>query len=100
MSEESENEQRKRYGRRPGEDWRVAARKDGEVLEWGLQGVFDEICVDHWLHVEQLDERLWVMQVGDARISVDINEAGQVTVNVERGFYSEVRGSTSDFKRQ
>ena len=98
MSEESQKQQRRRYGEHPGKDWRVVARKDGGVLEWGTQGVFDEICVDHWLHVEQIDERLWVMQVGDARISVNIKEDGQVTVDVERGFYSEVQGSTSEFK--
>lgn len=89
MSENADEQQRERYGEHPGEDWRVVARKDGEALEWGHQGIFDEICVDHWLHAEQ---------VGDARLRVDIKEDGQVIVDVERGFYSEVRGSTANFK--
>jgi hypothetical protein len=98
MSEKTDKQQGASCGEHPGKDWRVVARKSGEVLEWGCQGIFDELCVDHWLHVEQIEERLWVMQVGDARIAVGIKEDGQVIVDVERGFYSEVRGSTSDFK--
>ncbi|RKH04584.1 hypothetical protein D7X32_10570 [Corallococcus carmarthensis] len=60
------------------------------------EGVFDELVVDHWLHIEQFGEREWWMRVGDARILVLVQSSGDVRVDVERGFYAPNLGTTTD----
>lgn len=59
-------------------------------------GVFDELVVDHWLHIEQLGEREWWMRIGDARILVAVQSSGDVRVDVERGFHAPIHGTTTD----
>ena len=59
------------------------------------RGTFDELVVDEWLHIEQMDAQTWWLRVGDARLIVAVNE-GQPMVDVERGFYSEPRGTTTN----
>lgn len=57
-----------------------------EVVLKGNQ-IFDEIVVDDWLHVEQMSERHWWAQVGDARVEITIDRRGQVTTSICRGEY-------------
>ncbi|MCC7540627.1 MAG: hypothetical protein IT379_30710 [Deltaproteobacteria bacterium] len=57
--------------------------------------MFDELVVDDWLHVEWLDERVWWMRLGDARIQVEICDDGIAKVDIVRGFYEPVRGESS-----
>lgn len=79
----------------PGSEWRISAFKNGEKVEVADQGVLDEVVIQPWLHLEQLDEREWWMRLGDARILINIAADGQVQVDVERGYYHEVRGETT-----
>jgi hypothetical protein len=79
----------------PGREWRLLAHRESGEFEVRNQGVFDELTVDHWLHIEQLGEREWWMRVGDARLLVTVSSEGAVRVDVERGFYSAVSGITS-----
>lgn len=51
------------------------------------EGVFDELVIDDWLHLEQMDERRWWMRVGDARISISVREGGGAEVSIERDIY-------------
>lgn len=51
------------------------------------EGVFDELVIDDWLHLEQMDERSWWMRVGDARINIVVHESRRVEVSIERGVY-------------
>ena len=49
---------------RPGSRWRFLAwrRNDGEVAASSVEhpdAVFDELVVDHWFHLEQMDRRVW-----------------------------------------
>lgn len=83
-----------RCARNPGSEWRVQARDGDRKIALSNEGIFDELVVDHWLHVEQLDERIWWMRVGDARLQVSIAKDGAVTVDVQRGFYDDVLGRT------
>ena len=78
----------------PGADWRVLARDADRKIEHANEGVFDELVVDHWFHLERLDDRTWWMRVGDARLQVFIAQDGTVTLDVQRGFYEYVRGKT------
>jgi hypothetical protein len=63
-------------------------------LEVENQGVLDEIVLDDWLHPEQMAERQWCLRLGDARVWIDIDENGRPRVDVERGCFDEVRGTT------
>jgi hypothetical protein len=79
---------------RPGADWSCRVVDGTEVKRLVGPGVFDELVVDHWLHLEQMDDRRWWLRVGDAWMMVNIDATGRVTLDVERGSYAEVRGET------
>lgn len=79
----------------PGSQWRISASKDGEKVEVEDQGVLDEVVIQPWLHLEQLDDREWWMRLGDARILINVAADGKVQVDVERGYYHEVSGETT-----
>lgn len=52
------------------------------------EGIFDELVVDDWLHIEQLDRSEWWIKVGDAQIFVRINDSGEAEgLTVARGVY-------------
>lgn len=78
----------------PGRNWRAVARDGSRVLKYGPEGVFDELGIDDWLHLEQMDERLWWIRVGDAEILVRVEDNGSATVDVVRGSYGPVQGET------
>jgi len=77
----------------PGARWRVLAHAGTERIELEDRGVFDELVVDDWLHLEAMDVNVWWMRVGDARVMVTITPDGPV-VDVERGFHGPLKGST------
>jgi hypothetical protein len=70
------------------------AHVNGKELEVENQGLLDEVVIDHWLHLEQMDDRKWWMRVGDARLLVLVLEDGRVQVDIERGFYEPALGAT------
>ncbi|GLH78084.1 hypothetical protein SSBR45G_29920 [Bradyrhizobium sp. SSBR45G] len=79
----------------PGRRWRVrAVRDDGRSIELQNHGIFDELVVDDWLHLEQMDDNAWWLQVGDVRIWVSVKAGEPPIVDVERGAYGDVRGET------
>jgi hypothetical protein len=78
----------------PGSRWRILAHATGQKFEAENQGVVDELVVDDWLHLEQMAEREWCLRLGDARIWIDIDEDGRPRVDIERGAFAEVRGTT------
>lgn len=51
MDETDRAEWVQRCAEHPGSDWRLQARAGDERLEFGNEGVFDELVVDHWLHL-------------------------------------------------
>jgi hypothetical protein len=79
---------------KPGSKWRVLAHNGTERIELENRGVFDELVVAQWLHVEQMDDNVWWLRVGDARVNVRVERDGSVEVDVERGFYAETKGQT------
>ena len=66
----------------PGRKWRVHAYDGDNDVEVENQGVFDELVVDHWLHVEQMDERVWFVRVGEQGINVTVQSDGEVIVEL------------------
>lgn len=63
----------------PGRRWRLRAHDGTSAFEAENKGTFDELVVDHWLHVEQMDERLWMVRIGDRGILVTVNADGSVS---------------------
>lgn len=98
MSDKNENEaeRARRLAEFPGREWRLLARRPSGDVDVKNEGVFDELVVDHWLHLEQLAEREWWMRVGDARILVRVESSGDVRVDIERGSYAPIHGTTTD----
>jgi hypothetical protein len=76
----------------PGKRWRILAHREGEKIELQNRGVFDELVVDDWLHVEQTDTNVWWLRVGDIRLFVTVFDTEPPTVDVERGFYASIKG--------
>jgi hypothetical protein len=77
-----------------GKKWRLLAHQVDTTVEVENEGTFDELVVDDWLHVEQMDETVWWLRVGDARLLVTLDREGPPSVDVERGFYAAPKGST------
>lgn len=70
---------------KPGARWRVQSQVGDAKVELRNVGIFDEIVVDDWLHVEQMNDRLWWMQLGGACFAVSIARSGAVTVTLTEG---------------
>lgn len=97
MSTESKEEWVRRCAKNPGAEWRLETREGDVKVALSNKGIFDELVVDHWLHMEQLSDRVWWMRVGDARLQVSIAPDGTTTLDVQRGFYGDVAGVTEKF---
>jgi hypothetical protein len=82
----------------PGRRWRFLAHHEGEEVQLENQGMFDELVVDDWLHVEQMDNNVWWLRLGDARLLVTISDTEPPTVDIERGAYGPIKGDTRVFK--
>jgi hypothetical protein len=78
----------------PGARWRILAHQETSSVEMENQGIIDEVVIDDWLHLEQMNEREWWLRVGDARVSIEIETDGSVRVDIERGAYADVLGTT------
>jgi hypothetical protein len=79
----------------PGADWRFETRNGDEKRTRANEGLFDELVVDHWLHIEWMDGGNWWARIGDARLNIAIAQDGSVRLDVERGVYGPAHGSTS-----
>lgn len=76
---------------RPGSQWRTLAHilaSDGSAVgpikdsseRYPAATEFDELVVDEWLHLEQMDSRIWSLRLGPLLISVTVGERGQARV--------------------
>ena len=81
----------------PGYNWRVLAHARTDK---GRKGVstgeritlassdhngpveFDELIIDHWFHLEQMNDRHWWMYVGGWHINVSIDADGKPNVSM------------------
>lgn len=72
---------------RPGTSWRFLAHESPRAHTYGAKiedssaehprSQFDELVVDGWLHLEQLGEREWWMQLGPFDINLGVGPAGE-----------------------
>jgi hypothetical protein len=73
--------------RNPGHAWRVESwRPKGEpgagveFIHRDDDGVFDELVVDDWFHLENMHRNAWWMRVGEREFWVTVPDAGPVVV--------------------
>ncbi|WP_437966771.1 hypothetical protein WMF04_45595 [Sorangium sp. So ce260] len=78
-----------------GSMWRVLAYRGAERVEVEGEGVFDELVVDDWIHLEQMDDDVWWLRIGDARVTITVALGQQPTVDVCRSFYAPQKGTSS-----
>lgn len=71
----------------PGAVWRILARDGKKKIALENQGIFDELVIDQWLHLEQMDANNYWLRVGDARVSICVRGPDDVDVTVERDVY-------------
>ena len=74
---------------RPGSRWRLLARDGERNITAQNDGLFDELVVDDWLHLEQMDDNTWWMRLGDARIDIKVSAHGRAEVSIERDVYEQ-----------
>ncbi|NJL27616.1 MAG: hypothetical protein HC897_06810 [Thermoanaerobaculia bacterium] len=70
--------------------WRLLAHRASEEVSIENEGIFDELVLDNWLHLERMQDKLWWLRVGDARLMIELHDDGSVTLKVERGFYDVI----------
>jgi hypothetical protein len=44
------------------------------------QGVFDELAIDSWFHLEQMDTRQWWLGIGEHGFDITIDKKGKPTL--------------------
>jgi hypothetical protein len=76
-----------------GRSWRVLAwNGDGKPVNVENAGAFDELVVDGWFHMEQMQSRAWWMQIGEVHLWIKIDGAGAARVYVTDGELRPGRG--------
>jgi hypothetical protein len=76
---------KKRSRSRPGSRWRLLTHpRKGPPFEARSQGVFDELVVDNWLHIEQMNVRDYWMKLGPIMINVRLRTDGKMDIGIER----------------
>jgi hypothetical protein len=74
---------------KPGSRWRVLARDGERAITAQDDGIFDELVIDGWLHLEQMDSDTWWMRLADARIDIKILPDGRAEIAIERDVYDQ-----------
>lgn len=75
--------------RAPGSVWRVSADHPvtGEEVSTGSAEhpgtVFDELVVDRWLYVEQMDTHVWWINIGGVHVNVTVADGSAREVSFE-----------------
>jgi hypothetical protein len=78
-----------------GSTWRVLAYRGAERVEVEGEGGVDELVVDDWIHLEQTDDDVWWLRIGDARVTITVASGQQLVVDVCRAFYALQKGTSS-----
>jgi hypothetical protein len=76
-------------------NWRVLAHRGAERVELEGEGIFDELVVDDWIHLEQMDDDVWWLRVGDARVMIAVSPGQPPTVDICRAFHAPRKGTSS-----
>jgi hypothetical protein len=55
---------------------------------------FDELVIDDFLHIEQMNNRAYWARIGDVWMWIWRNPKGKIRVSIRRGDYGDVLGET------
>jgi hypothetical protein len=66
--------------------WRLNLKRNGTDAEVSDDGDLDELVIDDWFHLEQMDDGRWWIRVGKDAIEVNLL-GGQVTVRYDKDRY-------------
>ena len=69
--------------RLPGFRWRVLVQEDG---------AFDELVIDRWLHLEQMNDRNWFLSLGPLYVSIQLNADDTCDVLIDGRQFAHVGG--------
>lgn len=72
----------------PGATWSVSSSADAQgknATKVENKGVFDEVKVDGWLHLERMTDNTWWMRVGQATLDIIVQPNGEAEVRVRTG---------------
>lgn len=71
---------------KPGTHWRILANERGDAsADVRNAGVLDEVCLDRWLHLEQMSARQWWMGIGEAHVWITYGRRGKVEIRLTQG---------------
>ena len=93
--------------RAPGKSWRILAHGGGRDVQIGTFAgatdkarakgtVFDEVVIDDWLHLEQMDRRLWWLHIGDRDLIVWIRVPRKGPIALEVSHSSRLGAALGD----
>ena len=71
---------KKRKRTPPGSRWRVLAHHNGEAVRLENAGVFDELVVSPWLHLEKMSRDLWWLRLGEHGFDITVDADGKAEV--------------------
>lgn len=68
-----------------GSKWRLLAwkNKGQEKVEMHNEGIFDELVIDDWFHIEQMDTDAWWMRIGRYNVNIQLRKDGKHRVRIE-----------------
>lgn len=80
----------------PGYEWRILAHRrtmdrlsypdkhevEMRSIDFDHPVEFDEVVIDHWLHLEQLSDRIWYLRLGVWLMYIRIDGDGRVEVSM------------------
>lgn len=72
----------------PGTHWKVLAQDESggrfRASSEDYDFVFDEVVLDRWLHLEQMDRGHYWMQLGPLHLNVSLKANGDVDIRISR----------------
>ena len=76
-----------------GKSWRIELREPFQLIptnpvlpnDFNKDLVLDEVVIDKWFHLEQMDDDAWWIRIGDLIVDVNVNNDGtaKVTSRIE-----------------
>lgn len=85
-------EQRRLYSEwtQPGAQWRILAHNEDEGINVDMSSaefpsVFDELVIDGWLHLEQMEDQAWWLRLGESTFWIQIEDGKAKVSLTERG---------------
>lgn len=75
---------------RSGVHWRLLAVEETGPVQLENRGSLDELVLEEWLHLEQMDDHRWWMRLGDARVLAERDDQAAPERLSGKGSPSEV----------